>query len=119
MPMTTILLSDLSGRDVADAASLSTFVRTIGASFASSLTTWYWTREASVHHSVMAEHITPYNPLVASALRGNVEESMVSVNAMITSQSYMMSTIDLFTFLMGLFIVLVPFIFFTKKPQRE
>ncbi len=113
MPMTTILLSDLSGPDVSDAASLSTFIRTIGASFASSLTTWIWSRNASVHHSVMSEHISPYNPLVAHSIHS--QQSLAGLNGTITSQAYMMSTIDLFNILMAIFIVLVPLVFFTKK----
>lgn len=120
MPMTTILLSDLSGADVADAASLSTFIRTIGASFASSLTTWIWSRNASLHHSVLAENISPYNPLVASALQGeHSQTALAGLNASITTQSYMMSTIDLFTLLMVLFFTLVPFIFLTRKTVKH
>ncbi|MFB9135401.1 DHA2 family efflux MFS transporter permease subunit [Vibrio olivae] len=120
MPMTTILLSDLSGPDVSDAASLSTFIRTIGASFASSLTTWIWSRNASLHHSVLAEHISPYNPLVAPALQnGDTQTTLAGVNGTITSQSFMMSTIDLFTILMVLFFTLVPFIFLTRKAVKH
>ncbi|WP_432453392.1 DHA2 family efflux MFS transporter permease subunit [Agarivorans sp. QJM3NY_29] len=119
MPMTTILLSDLSGPDVSDAASLSTFIRTIGASFASSLTTWIWSRNASLHHSVMTEHISPYNPLIAPSLQRHSETTLAILNGSITTQSFMMSTIDLFTILMVLFIALVPFIFLTRKAVKH
>lgn len=119
MPMTTILLADLHGSDISDAASLSTFIRTIGASFASSLTTWIWTRNASVHHSVLAEHISPYNPLIAPDLQKNTQHTLMNLNGVITSQGYMMSTIDLFTILMGVFIILVPFIFLTQRPKAH
>ncbi len=120
MPMTTILLSDLNGPDISDAASLSTFIRTIGASFASSLTTWIWSRNASVHHSIMAEHISPYNPLVASSLHGaQTQSTLASLNGTITEQSYMMSTIDLFSLLTVLLLALVPFIFLTRKVPKH
>jgi len=115
MPMTTILLSDLSGSDIVDAASLSTFMRTLGASFASSLTTWIWSRNASLHHAILTEHINPYNPLVAPLLKENSQTVLVSINSVITSQSYMMSTIDLFMILTGLFISLIPFLFLIRK----
>ncbi len=115
MPITTILLSDLSGPEIADAASLSTFIRTIGASFASSLTTWYWSHDASLHHSVLAEHISSYNPLVAGDIQQGGLSFLERMNGTITSQSFMMSTIDLFTLLMGMFVLLVPLIFLTKN----
>jgi DHA2 family multidrug resistance protein len=119
MPMTTILLSELNGPEVSDAASLSTFCRTIGSSFASSLTAWIWTRNASLHHSILAEHISPYNPLVSPALHSENSQSLLSSwNGIITVQSFMMSTIDLFTILMILFVVLTPMIFFTRKAVK-
>ncbi len=114
MPMTTILLSDLSGPAIADAASLSTFIRTLGASFASSITTWFWTHNASLHHSTLSEHVNPYNPIVnADSLNSS---TLLGINGTITHQSYMMSTLDLFNILMWMFVVLIPFIFFTTRP---
>ncbi|MFC3023481.1 DHA2 family efflux MFS transporter permease subunit [Vibrio zhugei] len=115
MPMTTILLSDLSGADVSDAASLSTFIRTIGASFASSLTTWYWSHGASLHHSVLSEHINPYNPLVQDDIQQGGQSMLASLNGTITNQSFMLSTIDIFVILTAIFFITMPFIFLTKK----
>lgn len=117
--MTTILLSDLHGPEIADATSLSTFIRTIGASFASSLTSWIWSRNAGVHHSILAEQISPYNPQVAPALHhGDTLSLLAQWNGIITSQSFMMSTIDLFSILTILFAVLVPLIFLTRKAVK-
>jgi len=111
MPMSTILLSDLSGPDIADAASLSTFIRTIGASFSSSMTTWFWSHNASLHHAVLSEHISPYNPSVSP----QTQQTLASMNQTVTTQAFMLSTIDLFSILAGLFVVLVPFIFLTRR----
>ena len=117
MPMTTILLSDLSGPAIADAASLSTFIRTLGASFASSITTWFWTHNASLHHSTLTEHVNPYNPIVnTDSLNAS---TLLGINGTITHQSYMMSTLDLFNILMWMFVVLIPFIFFTTRPPHH
>ncbi|PJC87256.1 MFS transporter [Vibrio sp. HA2012] len=120
MPMTTILLSDLHGPEVADAASLSTFIRTLGASFASSLTTWFWTHNASVHHSVLTEHVSPYNPAAQLWVNGGVAE-LTQANNIVTHQAFMLSTLDLFELLQWCFIVLVPFIFLTvyRKPESH
>ncbi|MDW6002903.1 DHA2 family efflux MFS transporter permease subunit [Vibrio mangrovi] len=115
MPVTTILLSELSEADAADAASLSTFIRTIGASFASSLSTWIWTRNAGVHHSVLAEQVNIYNPLASFVTHSDSTNPLSYINQIITLQSYMLSTIDLFHILMWMFIFLVPCIFFTRK----
>ncbi|MEI8635011.1 hypothetical protein P4S72_29065 [Vibrio sp. PP-XX7] len=112
MPVTTILLSDLSEDEAADAASLSTFARTIGASFASSLSTWIWARNASVHHAVLGEQISLYNPLASFVTQNGVIQPLSSVNQVITLQAYMLSTIDLFHILMWMFISLYLLLFF-------
>lgn len=121
MPMTTILLSDLNGPQIADAASLSTFVRTIGASFASSLTTWIWSHNASVHHSVLAEHISPYNPNPLAAQWADTSNvvQMAQTNNIITHQAFMLSTIDLFSFLQWSFWFLVPLVFLTVYRKQS
>jgi hypothetical protein len=49
--------------------------------------------------------------------RGNATSSLLRVNNIITGQSYMLSTIDLFEILMWMFIVLIPFVFFTRRPR--
>lgn len=118
MPMMTILLSDLKGPAIADAASLSTFIRTLGASFASSLTTWYWSHNASLHHSTLSEHINPYNPQ-ASMFTASGTGNLLSINGTITHQSFMMSTLDLFNLLMWMFIALIPFVFLTSRPPHS
>ncbi|SHO58141.1 DHA2 family efflux MFS transporter permease subunit [Vibrio quintilis] len=119
MPITNILLAELSGPEIADAASLSTFIRTIGASFASSLTTWIWTRNASVHHSILAEQISPYNPQAASVVQSGSTSTLAYTNQIVTQQSYMLSTIDLFQILMWLFVFLIPFLFITRPVKAH
>src|SRR5690606_5990808 len=51
MPILTILLSDLEISEIAAGSGLATFLRTVGASFAVSLTTFLWTHRASLHHA--------------------------------------------------------------------
>lgn len=115
MPMTTILMSDLNGPEIADGASLSTFIRTLGASFSSSITAWVWSRNASIHHSVLSESISPYNPEVSAQLHNPSVATLLNFNHTVSSQGLMMSTIDLFTALTFIFLALTPFIFITKK----
>lgn len=106
MPMTTILLSDLSGPAIADAASLSTFIRTLGASFASSVTTWFWTHDASLHHSVLTEQLTRITRWLRNSVVRTQTSALMSINNTINHQSYMLSTLDLFDILMCVELVL-------------
>jgi DHA2 family multidrug resistance protein len=59
MPTLSILMSDLPPSQIADGSGLATFLRTLGGSFAASLTTWIWIRRADQHHAYLSESITP------------------------------------------------------------
>lgn len=62
MPVLQILRSDLDGREVAAGSGLATFLRTLGGSFAASLTTWLWSQRTQQHHAGLTEHISVYDP---------------------------------------------------------
>src|SRR5690606_25734538 len=62
MPVLTILLSDLEPHEIAAGSGLATFVRTLGGSFAASLTTWGWNQRSTVHHAHLTEHIAATDP---------------------------------------------------------
>lgn len=62
MPILSILLSDLPPDQIADGSGLATFLRTLGGSFAASLTTWIWNRRATQHHAYLSENISLYDP---------------------------------------------------------
>jgi DHA2 family multidrug resistance protein len=62
MPTLSILLSDLPPHQIADGSGLATFLRTLGGSFAASLTTWIWIRRADQHHAYLSEHLSTFDP---------------------------------------------------------
>ena len=119
MPLTTIFMSNLHGHDIAEGSGLTTFLRVLGGSFASSLTTWIWSRRADFHHATLTEHVSNYEPAAVDYLHkmgGQTQVNFASIDHMITTQSYMMSTIDYFYMLGWLFFILIGFIWFTKGP---
>ena len=104
---------------MADASGLTTFLRVLGSSFASSLTTWIWNRRADFHHANLSEHVSIYNPGAVEYLDkmgGTTQTNLASVNSVVTSQSYMMSLNDYFYMLGILFFVLIGIVWFSKGP---
>jgi DHA2 family multidrug resistance protein len=119
MPLTTIFLSNLDHKQVADASGLTTFLRVLGSSFASSLTTWIWNRRADFHHANLTEHVSIYNPGAVEYLdkMGGVNQTnLTAVDAVVKTQSYMMSLNDYFYMLGCLFFVLIGIVWFAKGP---
>lgn len=111
MPVMSIILSDLKPDQIADGSGLAAFLRTLGGSFAASLTTWIWMRRASVHHAYLTENISLYDPstrdFLSSMSGGDPLASYAQLDLIVTNQAYMLSTIDYFTALGFAFIFLI------------
>ncbi|TKI03199.1 DHA2 family efflux MFS transporter permease subunit [Martelella alba] len=119
MPTTSILLSSLSPREIADGSGLATFLRVLGGSFASSLTTWIWHRREIFHHAILTEDITPYSPATRAYIdqMGGVGQSTwAQLDRLVEGQAYMLSTVDYFTLLGWIFLSLILVIFIAKPP---
>ena len=119
MPTTSILLSSLSPREIADGSGLATFLRVLGGSFASSLTTWIWHRREIFHHAQLTENITAYNPNsqdYIARLGGASQSTWARLDQLVEGQAYMLSTVDYFTLLGWIFLSLIIVIFLAKPP---
>lgn len=104
---------------IADGSGLATFLRTLGGSFAASLTTWIWNRRATQHHAYLSENISLYDPATHETLAqlgGNTQANAALLDRMVQSQAYMMSTIDYFTMLGWLFLALLVIIWLARPP---
>ena len=119
MPTLSILMSDLPPHQIADGAGLATFLRTLGGSFAASLTTWIWIRRADQHHAYMSENMTTYDSATRDALQalgGAGHKAYAQLDQILTSQAYMMSTVDYFTLLGWMFMGLMLLVWLAKPP---
>src|SRR3546814_17365641 len=63
MPVLTILLSDLEPPEIPSGSGVATFFRTLGGSFAASLTTWAWHQRTVLLHAQLPAHLPPPDPV--------------------------------------------------------
>lgn len=118
-PTLSILLSDLPPQQIADGAGLATFLRNLGGSFAASLTTWIWIRRADQHHAYLTESVSVYDPATRHALDamgGASSQVYAQLDATVTSQAYMLSTVDYFYLLGWCFMALILLVWLAKPP---
>ncbi|MBB3226701.1 DHA2 family multidrug resistance protein [Luteibacter sp. Sphag1AF] len=120
MPVLSILLSDLKPNEIASGSGLATFLRTLGGSFAASLTTYLWERRAVVHHAQLSEHITAFDPTAQAAIQqmghGDTQLAAAQINQMITQQGFQLSFNEVFHILGWIFIALVFVVWLAKPP---
>ena len=120
-PMMTILLSDLSLREIPAGSGLSTFLRTLGGSFSASIISFMWDHRAITHHAHLAEHISVYDPVASQTVQQLSTQmgqpgALALVNQLITQQAYQLSFNELFHALGWVFLLLIPLIWLTKPP---
>ncbi len=120
MPVLQILLSDLEPHEIAAGSGLSTFLRTLGGSFAASLTTYAWAQRTAVHHAQMTEHIPATDPAMLQTIAqygaGDVQRGAVVMNGMITQQAMQIGFNEIFHLLGILFLVVIAFVWIAKPP---
>jgi DHA2 family multidrug resistance protein len=117
MPVLTILLSDLRPNEIAAGSGLATFLRTMGGSFAASLSTFLWDRRAVMHHARLAEGITPFDPGTSALVRSSDPQSaLASLNQTLTREAYQISFNEVFYLLGGIFLALIIAIWLTRPP---
>ena len=120
MPVLTILLSDLEPHEIAAGSGLATFVRTLGGSFAASLTTWGWNQRSTVHHAHLTEHIAATDPgmvqTVTALGQGDLQRGAMMLDRMIAQQAAQIGFNEIFHLLGILFLAVIAFVWIARPP---
>lgn len=120
MPVLTILLSDLEPHEIAAGSGLATFVRTLGGSFAASLTTWAWSQRSTIHHAQLTEHISANDPVIQQTVNtlgnGDPTRGALALNQMISQQAAQIGFNEMLHLIGILFLVVTVFVWFAKPP---
>jgi DHA2 family multidrug resistance protein len=120
MPILTILLSDLDGREIAAGSGLATFLRTLGGSFAASITTFLWNNRTVVHHAQLTEHISAYDPSSYAAVlalgSGNLQRGAAMIERAITQQASQIGFNEIFYGLGWIFLMIIALVWFARPP---
>lgn len=120
MPVLTILLSDLEPHEIAAGSGLATFARTLGGSFAASLTTFAWNQRTVIHHAQLTESIGAYSPVVRDSLgtlgQGDLQRGAVIMERMISQQAAQIGFNEIFHALGIIFLGVIAFVWMARPP---
>ncbi len=120
MPVLTILLSDLEPHEIAAGSGLATFMRTLGGSFAASLTTYAWTSRGAFHHAHLTEAVSAYDPATMAQITamggGDVQRGAAVLERMIGNQAAQIGFNEIFHLLGIVFLSVILFVWIAKPP---
>lgn len=122
--MLSILLDGIAPERIPAASGLSNFMRITAGAFAASIVTTFWDRHAAFHQSRLAEATTVYDvPLqrTLDALHGLGLNDLQAFGVMartLAGQAYLKSVLDYFWISGWLCVVMIAFVWLTRRPHR-
>jgi len=126
IPLTAVILSGLEPHRVPAASGLFNFMRLMAGAFAASVWTTAWENGAARHHAYLTEHITTAAPEAMQALESTrtlgltEQQGYALINQTITTQSFIMSALDMFAWAAILFVALIGLVWLAKPaPPRH
>jgi DHA2 family multidrug resistance protein len=136
VPLTTMSLGGLKGKDIGSAAGLTAMVRQLGGSFGVAICSTFITHMTFVHRADIITHVTQYDTATQDRLKSLTAGMLQHVGDMvkatnmayatleynITNQATVLSYIDTFQYLGAFFILVIPLILFAKNtaaPKKE
>jgi DHA2 family multidrug resistance protein len=122
VPANILALSNLPQEEMASASGLFNFMRDLGITFGTAMSTNYWKHQITFFHATLGEAITPGNPNLAgylAKLPGNELTKLAIVNEEITKQAVTMAVNQIFYVAGVLMIVLIPFLFVANNTVQS
>jgi len=133
VPLTTIALSGLRGKDIAQGSGLTNMIRQLGGSFGVALIATFIDRRNAYHRSVLVEHISKYETVARQHIQQFTHFFMASGSSAMEAQSkaykaldltvmkqmYLMSYTDAFYIVGVFFLLCIPLLFLTKHNKSD
>lgn len=133
VPISTLSLSPLKGRDIAQGAGLTAMVRQLGGAFGVAIISTYVTQRAYTHRNDLLSHMSIYDQAVQERLTALTRSFMAKGSTLLQAQQQMYGALegtiykqvmiltykDVFIWLGLFFIVCVPFVLLIKKGDTK
>jgi len=133
IPLTTISLSELQGKEIPQGTALSNMVRQLGGSIGIALITTFISRETVKHYDHLAENITLTDPqtqqriqMLTNGLRSKgydsltaVHDSFAIISRSVSQQATFLTYKDLFVYLGLFFLLMIPFLIMFRNKKKE
>lgn len=134
IPVTTMSLSTLKGREIGEGAAFTGMMRQLGGSFGIAIITSFMASQTTSHWSNTVSHLDINSPAVqsrvaamahgfeASGIPSNIalQKAHALINGSAMQQAMVLSYMDVFLFIGILFLVCVPFVLMVKaKPGAK
>ncbi len=122
VPINQVILSGLKPEQLASAAGISNFCRTISASFSTAVMVTLWQHRGDFHHAMLAEHLDRASPAVngylehLQTLGATATRAWAMVDRVVTREALTGAVNDVFLICAVLFFAMIPLLWLAKPP---
>ena len=120
--LTTISFDGLPPEKLPSASGIANFARIIAGSFAASIAATFWDRREALHQAHLTESATAFSPSYQGTLErlhdlgaGSAQAAGVVMRE-VTTQAYLLSSLDIFRLSAWLSLALIPIVWLCKRP---
>jgi DHA2 family multidrug resistance protein len=132
IPITTMSLSTLKGREIGDGAAFTGMMRQLGGSFGIALITTFMAQQQVVHRADLVSRLDVNNPAVQTRVEAMqrgfmakgeapniaLQSAYKAMDYSVTKQAMVLSYMDVFMWIGILFLVCIPFVLMVKNKQK-
>jgi DHA2 family multidrug resistance protein len=124
VPLSTITFSTLDPALRTEGTGLFSLLRNIGSSIGISVVTAMLSENTQVNHATLAEHVTPYNPMMqAPWLPGtwslDTRAGLAALNGEVTRQAATIAYLNDFQAMMWVTLAAIPLLLLLRRPARR
>lgn len=133
VPITTLALSTLKGREIGEGAAFTGMMRQLGGSFGVAVITTFIARQNMAHRNDLVSKLDVNNPIVQQRVEGLQHSFMVKgmtpdvalnsgykiLDYTVSKQAQVMSYMDVFLYLGVMFLICVPFVLWTRSGKTK
>jgi MFS transporter, DHA2 family, multidrug resistance protein len=117
VPLSAVAFATLKASLRNEGAAMFSLSRNLGSSIGISIVETLLTRNTQTAHASLAEHVTPFSPLVRAQFPGGAPsmQGLSALNARVTEQAAMIAYNDNFKLLLWLSLAAIPLLLFLRK----
>ena len=120
VPLTALTLSGIPPEMLASATGLSNFCRILAGSFGTSLSITVWERRGAYHHSILAEHVTAFDPGIGEFFGTLATRTTAPalLEQTINQQAILLASNDIFWLSGCCFVALMLLVWLARPPRH-
>ena len=133
VPLTTLALSNLRGRDIPQGAGLTNMMRQLGGSFGIALIATFIQHRSASHRVNLLRYVSVYDPALRTRMQGIVQallgkgstlaearrQAIGAIEGIVTRQTFLLTYMDAFRIVGVFFLICIPLLLLFKKGRRR